>query len=101
MATKKTSANTLAAATSKDTLGVRRSFKDAKRADPVQAKVIDKKPLKKADTIAKHEVKNVGQLRTVLADYPSTCKFELGAFVINVLNLRGRKVAEISPAVTK
>jgi hypothetical protein len=75
----------------------------AKRADPAPAKVVVKGPLKRVDMIPTHQVQTIGQLRNVLATFPHASKFntdrKFGVEIINVMNIRGRKVAEIHRAV--
>lgn len=74
----------------------------AKRAEPTGVK---KAAADKRDTLAKnndlpqHEVKNLKGLRAIMDQYPKATHYstdlKFGHSVVNLLNLRGRKLAEV------
>lgn len=86
-----------------ETVAKKAAAKRAKRDTNLEAmrqKALAKGPLKKADMVAQHVVKNTGQLNGVLAGYSRNCKWstdiKFGVHKIIVSNIRGRTIAEIS-----
>ena len=96
-------AETLKAASKKPTRGPKLTVGDvlnrAARRDQEAAKRAVNGPLKKADMVAVHTVTNIGQLAYELTQYSRNCKFNtnrmFGVEIIEITNIRGRKVAEI------
>jgi hypothetical protein len=75
----------------------------AKRAEPTGAKKPDiAKNHTTEDGLPQHEVKNLKGLRAVMDQYPKATHFstdiKFGTSIVHLLNLRGRKLAEVKLA---